>query len=242
MTLMRLMYQVLDIIKLGKDFQRLKKDLYCICEDCFYVWVKTNEHEDDKRVDVHEHVHDFLHHLILHCPEKNFKMTKYYGFYSNKCKLLLEKIYELYIKKAKRRKIKTSHERKKILKQKLDTLKYHCNMIQSYCKDPILCSCGEIMKPSGQYNPPLKEERKMTDDTEMKVSEEWENWSEEEILEFLGPRDTYIRMKYSRCGYEENVPDWVYGEFRGEDISLGKTDKETAIKCPKCHRAMFKKD
>lgn len=192
------MYQVLDIIspKLGKDFQRLKKDLYRICEDGFYVWAKPNEHEDDdiekcvqyitrytsrppmaesrivsydpsskqihwfynrhkndKRVDVHEHVYDFLNRLILHCPEKNFKMTRYYGFYSNKCKPLLEKIYELYSKKVKKRKIKTSQERKKLLKKKLDDLKYRCHMIQSYCKDPILCSCGEIMKPSGQYNP-----------------------------------------------------------------------------------------
>lgn len=82
----------------------------------------------------------------------------------------------------------------------------------------------------------------MTDDTETEVFEEWENWSEEEILEFLGPRDTYIKMKCSKCGYEENVPDWVYGEFRGEDIALGKADKKTAVECPKCHGAMFKKD
>ena len=98
-------------------------------------------------------VYNFLNHLILQCPEKNFKMTRYYGFYSNKCRPLLEKIYELYGKKAKRRKIKISQERKKLLKKKLDDLKYRCHMIQSYCKDPILCSCGEVMKPSGQYNP-----------------------------------------------------------------------------------------
>jgi hypothetical protein len=24
-------------------------------------------------------------------------------------------------------------------------------MIQSYCKDPILCTCGEVMKPNGEY-------------------------------------------------------------------------------------------
>lgn len=122
------MYQVLDIIspKLGSDFQKLKKDLYRICEDGFYVWAKPNEndhddvekcvqyitrytsrppmaesrivsydpmtkqihwffhrHKDDKRVDVHEHVYNFLNHLILHCPEENFKMTRYYGYYSN---------------------------------------------------------------------------------------------------------------------------------------------------------------
>ena len=81
----------------------------------------------------------------------------------------------------------------------------------------------------------------MTDDTETKASEVWENWSEEEILEFLGPRDTYIRMKCSRCGYEESIPDWLYGEFRGEDIAAGKGGKETAVECPRCNGAMFKK-
>ena len=44
-------------------------------------------------------------------------------------------------------------ERKKLLKRKLDDLKYRCHMIKSYYKDPILCTCGEIMKPDGQYNP-----------------------------------------------------------------------------------------
>ncbi len=81
----------------------------------------------------------------------------------------------------------------------------------------------------------------MTDDTEIEASAVWENWSEEEILNFLGPKDTYIRMKCNRCGYEENVPDWVYSELRGEDIALGKGDKETSLECPKCHGAMFKK-
>ncbi|WP_187117137.1 transposase [Candidatus Stoquefichus massiliensis] len=62
-------------------------------------------------------VYNFLHHLILHCPEKNFKMTRYYGFYSNKSRPLLERIYELYGKKVKIRKIKTSQERKKTSKK-----------------------------------------------------------------------------------------------------------------------------
>lgn len=112
-----------------------------------------HRHEDDKRVDVHEHVYNFLNHLILHCPEENFKMTRYYGYYSNKNRPLREKIYKLYGKIKKKRKIKTSEERKKLLKRKRDDLKYRCHMIQSYCKDPILCTCGEIMKSCGQYNP-----------------------------------------------------------------------------------------
>lgn len=26
-------------------------------------------------------------------------------------------------------------------------------MIQSYCKNPILCTCDDVMKPNGEYNP-----------------------------------------------------------------------------------------
>lgn len=32
-------------------------------------------------------------------------------------------------------------------------------------------------------------------------------------------KDTYTRMKCSKCGYERDAPDWVLGEFRGENIT-----------------------
>ena len=43
-----------------------------------------HRHEDNKRVDVRESVYSFLNKVLMHCPEKNFKMVRYYGFYSNK--------------------------------------------------------------------------------------------------------------------------------------------------------------
>lgn len=71
-----------------------------------------NRHEDEEYVEVYEKVEDFINNLILHCPDENFKMVRYYGFYSNKNKPLLEKVYELYgIKKKKH--IKNLKERKK---------------------------------------------------------------------------------------------------------------------------------
>lgn len=59
--------------------------------------------------------------------------------------------------------------------------------------------------------------------------------------DFLGPRDTYTGMKCSKCGYEENVPDWVLDEFRGEDIAGGHENREVSTECPRCNHAMFKK-
>ncbi len=71
-------------------------------------------------------------------------MVRYYGFYSNRNKKLLEKIYELYdIKKKKR--IRNLKE-KKYLKNKLDHLKYRTHMIESFQKNTLLCSCGNLMK------------------------------------------------------------------------------------------------
>ena len=192
------MYQVLDILSpyLGDDFKHLKKDLYRICENGFYVYAKKREdqdeddieecikyitrytsrppmaenriveynpstkqihwfyhrHQDDVRVDVHEHVYNFIQKIILHCPNENFKMTRYYGYYSNKYKSMLDNIYELYgIKKKKH--IKKLKERKEICKRKLNELKYRCHMIKSYSKDPLLCKCGELMLYTYSYDP-----------------------------------------------------------------------------------------
>ena len=72
-----------------------------------------NRHEDEKYIEVYESAKNFINNLILHCLDENFKMVRYYGFYSNRNKKLLEKIYELYgIKKKKR--IRNLKERKKI--------------------------------------------------------------------------------------------------------------------------------
>lgn len=62
-----------------------------------------NRHEDEKYIEVYESV-------------ENFYMVRYYGFYSNRNKKLLEKVYELYgIKKKKH--IRNLKERKKFKKQ-----------------------------------------------------------------------------------------------------------------------------
>ena len=41
-----------------------------------------NRHEDEEYVEVYEKVEDFINNLILHCPDENFKMVRYYGHYS----------------------------------------------------------------------------------------------------------------------------------------------------------------
>lgn len=79
----------------------------------------------------------------------------------------------------------------------------------------------------------------MTDSTDRNAFTNYDdyNLSDEELL---GPRDTHTRMKCSKCGYEENVPDWVLGEFAGEDRASGRK-REVSTECPRCNGAMFKK-
>lgn len=72
-------------------------------------------------------------------------MVRYYGFYSNRNKKLLEKVYELYgIKKEKA--YQKSERKKKNLKNKLDHIKYRTHMIESFQKNTLLCSCDNLMK------------------------------------------------------------------------------------------------
>jgi len=111
-----------------------------------------NRHEDDKYMEVYEHAHSFLNKLILHCPDKNFRMTRYYGFYSTKNRSLLEKVYGLYGRKLKK-KLKNLSQRKKDIKTKLNKLKFRTHMIESFGKDPILCKCGHIMEYTYTYDP-----------------------------------------------------------------------------------------
>lgn len=76
----------------------------------------------------------------------------------------------------------------------------------------------------------------MIDDIEEILSKEVSQWTEEEKIRILGPRDTYTKMKCTKCGYEESVSDWVLSEFQDMD-----KQKEISTECPKCNASMFKK-
>ncbi|MFR2767868.1 MAG: transposase [Thomasclavelia sp.] len=54
-----------------------------------------HRHEDDKRIDVIEPVTSFINNVVLHCPERNFKMIRYFGFYANKSSKTYDRMAEL---------------------------------------------------------------------------------------------------------------------------------------------------
>ena len=53
-----------------------------------------NRHEDEKYIEVYESAENFINNLILHCPDENFKMVRYYGFYSNRNKKYIRNLKE----------------------------------------------------------------------------------------------------------------------------------------------------
>jgi hypothetical protein len=88
--------------------------------------------------------------LIRHCPDKNFKLTRHYGFYSNAYTKKLDHIYTLYGKKIHRTLRDKKTRKKKIAREKRKT-KYRASSILSFNRDPIKCKCGEIMVPVGHF-------------------------------------------------------------------------------------------
>lgn len=100
----------------------------------FYEPHQDDHLPDDERlgsVEVIEHVYDFIKKLIIHIPDKHFKMIRYYGLYSSKEKTRLPN----YIKKS-------SFIR---FKQLLNNLKWRNMLKSSFKYDILVCKCGYVM-------------------------------------------------------------------------------------------------
>ncbi|MDE6952250.1 MAG: transposase [Erysipelotrichales bacterium] len=111
-----------------------------------------HRHEDEKRIDVTEPVETFINNVVLHCPNENFKMVRYFGFYSNKSSKTYDKMAVLVGKKVRRR-TQLKKERKAAAKIKQNKTHFRYNMIKSFQRDPLLCKCGEIMEYVETYDP-----------------------------------------------------------------------------------------
>lgn len=111
-----------------------------------------NRHEDDERVDVTERVEKFIQRVIRHCPDDNFKMTRYYGFYSNRSEKHYNRMAELLAHKKKKKTI-YKKERQAIAKRNIQKTHFRYFMIQSFQRDPLKCRCGSFMQYLETYNP-----------------------------------------------------------------------------------------
>jgi len=97
-----------------------------------------NSHEDNKLVYSTLPAGDFIQALIVHIPDKNFKMVRYYGFYSSEgARTASLKSHTL--------KTKVTSSQKK---QALQNLKWRQSLIHCFNSDPLECPyCGATMEP-----------------------------------------------------------------------------------------------
>lgn len=100
-----------------------------VTSDTVSFWYER--HEDNKRVEETISIDDFIKRLIIHIPDEQFKMLRYYGIYAKKHKnsnKLFKRLSTVSYKIRKR----LSRWRESI------ELTFHY--------DPAKCSCGNIMQ------------------------------------------------------------------------------------------------
>lgn len=127
----------------------------CYDESTHEVTWHYTAHEDDELHVVKQPAMDFILSVIRHCPDKNFKMTRRYGFYSNASSKYIDRIYEVFGKQI-RRHLKSKKQRMKSIERSKRRTKFRPAMISSFNRDPIKCKCGNIMVATCDYNPYVK--------------------------------------------------------------------------------------
>ena len=110
-----------------------------------------DDHKTEERVFIKEPSLELLKKMIIHIPDENFRMVRYYGFYNNKEQELLDHLHELIGKVRKTSKHR--NERKRQLQQKLNKLKFRTLCMDTYNRDILHCRCGELMVYVDSYNP-----------------------------------------------------------------------------------------
>ena len=89
-----------------------------------------NRHEDDQLVVETVSATEFIKKLIVHIPDKHFKMIRYYGIYAKKHKNS-DKIF-LVVSKQKRRFLTSLNA-------------WRTSLLLSFGYDPLKCKCGHLM-------------------------------------------------------------------------------------------------
>lgn len=98
-----------------------------IAYDGTYVTYYYERHEDGKRVEEKVHAYEFIKKLIIHIPNKNFKVVRYYGIYAKKHKHA-DKIFKLLTKNQ--------------VEIRNQLRKWNLAIELSFGYDPTICDCG----------------------------------------------------------------------------------------------------
>lgn len=95
--------------------------------DGTYVTYYYERHEDGKRIEEKVHAYEFIKRLILHIPNKNFKVVRYYGIYAKTHKQA-DKIFKLLNKSQ--------------IEIRNQLRKWNIAIELSFGYDPTICDCG----------------------------------------------------------------------------------------------------
>ena len=110
-----------------------------------YVTFYYDRHEDGKRIVEKLNAIQFIKRLIIHIPEEQFKMVRYYGLYAKKYKHS-SKLF-----------LMVSRERKNFI---IHHSNWRARYLISFGTDPLKCKCGhtlelvEVFMPSHPSKPP----------------------------------------------------------------------------------------
>jgi hypothetical protein len=96
-----------------------------------FVTFFYDQHEDNQRVTERLHVFDFFKRLIIHIPNHQFKMIRYYGLYKKKHKNSNKLFYIL------------SDSKRKFIKRHSH---WRARLLLSFGVDSLSCTCGNTMK------------------------------------------------------------------------------------------------
>ena len=103
-----------------------------------FITFYYDRHEDGKRVIEKLSAIDFIKRLIIHIPDEQFKMVRYYGLYAKKHKHSSKFILLL------------SPEKKRFLKRHSN---WRARILIAFGIDPLRCSCGNTMELVNIFNP-----------------------------------------------------------------------------------------
>jgi hypothetical protein len=110
-----------------------------------------DDHKTQERIVVKETGRKLVEKIIIHIPNENFRMIRYYGFYNNKEQKLLDEIHNQLGEKQKIK--KTKEMRAQMLKTKQKKQRFRTLCIDSFNRDPLRCKCGCIMSWVDSYDP-----------------------------------------------------------------------------------------
>lgn len=111
------------------------------------VWRNRTE----LRIEVTESGRPLIDKLIVHIPEKHFRMIRYYGFYNPKNVDTLDHIHE--ILGEDRHKDYPRKTRGRVKRVSMNKLKIRTFLLDSFNRDMLCCPCGDTLWYASSDNP-----------------------------------------------------------------------------------------